>query len=103
LDDASAENQFSDDYYVCSRRLRSILCLPLITQRELLGVLYLENNLAPRAFAPDRLAVLELLASQAAASLKMLGCTSTCSMKTANEERRKKSWSGFVVCTGKCI
>jgi GAF domain-containing protein len=70
LDNTSAENQFSDDDYVCSRRLRSILCLPLITQRELVGVLYLENNLAPRAFSPDRLAVLELLASQAVASLK---------------------------------
>jgi GAF domain-containing protein len=56
LDDAAAKNQFSDDDYMRSRRVRSIVCFPLITQRELVGVLYLENNLAPRAFAPDRLA-----------------------------------------------
>jgi len=70
LDDASAENQFSEDDYLRSRRIRSILCLPLIAQRHLVGVLYLENNLAPRAFAPEKLAALELLTSQAASSLK---------------------------------
>jgi len=34
------------------------------------GALYLENNLTPRAFTPARVAVLELLASQAAISLE---------------------------------
>ena len=34
-----------------------------------MGVLYLENNLAPGVFTPNRLAILELLASQAAISL----------------------------------
>ena len=49
--------------------VRSILCLPLLNQAKLIGVLYLENNLAPRVFAPARIAVLKLLASQAAISL----------------------------------
>jgi signal transduction histidine kinase len=70
LDEASAENQFSDDDYLRSRRVHSILCLPLLAQRDLVGVLYLENNLAPHAFVPERLASLELLASQAAISIK---------------------------------
>ncbi|MBV9492255.1 MAG: PAS domain S-box protein [Verrucomicrobia bacterium] len=52
------------------RRLRSILCLPLVKTGALVGVLYLENNLTPRVFTPGRLAVLELLASQAAISLE---------------------------------
>src|SRR6185369_2689143 len=49
---------------------RSILCLPLINQGKLLGVLYLENNLASHVFTSTRLAVLKLLASQAAISLE---------------------------------
>ena len=49
---------------------RSILCLPLINQAKLVGVLYLENSLAPRVFAPARIPVLKLLASQAAISLE---------------------------------
>jgi signal transduction histidine kinase len=35
-----------------------------------MGVLYLENNLAPGVFTPNRLATLELIASQAAISLE---------------------------------
>jgi PAS domain S-box-containing protein len=70
LDDAMAQNLFSSDAYVKRRRPRSILCLPITKQGELMGILYLENNLTPCAFTPDRQAVLELLASQAAISLE---------------------------------
>jgi PAS domain S-box-containing protein len=69
LDDASTQNRFSEDDYLRQRRTRSVLCLPLVKQAKLMGVLYLENNLAPRVFTPKRLAMLELLASQAAISL----------------------------------
>jgi PAS domain S-box-containing protein len=70
LNDASVQNLFSTDEYNRRRRSRSILCLPLLKRSELIGVLYLENDLTPRAFTRDRLAVLELLASQAAISLE---------------------------------
>ena len=70
LDDASTRNPFSADPYIGRRRARSILALPLIKQGKLVGSLYLENNLAPRVFTPGRIAVLELLASQAAISLE---------------------------------
>jgi PAS domain S-box-containing protein len=69
LDDASIQNLFSQDEYVRQRCPRSVLCLPLVKQAKLMGVLYLENNLAPRVFTPKRLAMLELLVSQAAISL----------------------------------
>ena len=49
---------------------RSVLCLPIVRQAKLVGALYLENNLAPFVFTPDRVAVLQLLASQAAISLE---------------------------------
>jgi len=69
LDDASAQNLFSQDQYVRHRGPRSVLCLPLVKQVNLVGVLYLENNLAPRVFTAKRLAMLEILTSQAAISL----------------------------------
>jgi GAF domain-containing protein len=47
LDDASVQNLFSEDEYIRQQRPRSILCLPMVKQAELVGVLYLENNLAP--------------------------------------------------------
>ena len=70
LDDASRLNLFSEDDYLQGRQANSILCLPLIKQARLTGLLYLENTLTPRAFTPDRTAILELLAAQAAISLE---------------------------------
>jgi PAS domain S-box-containing protein len=70
LDDASVPNAYSNDPYIVQNRSRSILCLPLLKQAELIGVLYLENGLAPQVFTPRRTAVLKLLASQAAISLQ---------------------------------
>ena len=70
LEDAASQNPFSADPYLVQRRARSVLCLPLINQGHLIGVLYLENNLAPRVFGPGRVAVLKVLASQAAMSLE---------------------------------
>jgi PAS domain S-box-containing protein len=70
LDDASAGNAFDTDTYIRQHHARSILCLPLINQVKLLGLFYLENNLAPNVFTPTRIAVLKLLASQAAISLE---------------------------------
>jgi PAS domain S-box-containing protein len=70
LDDASAQNPFSVDEYICQKHARSVLCLPLVKQAKLIGVLYLENNLASHVFTPARISVLELLASQAAISLE---------------------------------
>jgi PAS domain S-box-containing protein len=70
LDDASSTNPFSGDPYFLQNRVRSILCLPLLNQAKLSGALYLENNLAPRVFTPDRISVLRVLVSQAAISLE---------------------------------
>ena len=70
LDDAATEPLFATDPYVRQRQARSILCLPLITQAKVIGALFLENNLTTRAFATARIAVLKLLASQAAIALE---------------------------------
>jgi C4-dicarboxylate-specific signal transduction histidine kinase len=70
LDDAAAQSAFGEDAYIRERQTRSILCLPLINQGKLNGVVYLENNPTRSAFAPARVALLKLLASQAAISLE---------------------------------
>jgi PAS domain S-box-containing protein len=70
LHDASGQSSFSADDYVCERHARSVLCLPILKQSRLLGMLYLENNLTPHAFTPGRMAILKLLASEAAGSME---------------------------------
>jgi signal transduction histidine kinase len=70
LEDASKENQFSADDYFGKGSVHSLLCFPLITQRQPVGVLYLENQRPGSAFSRNRLAMLELIGLQAAAALK---------------------------------
>ncbi|MER9299244.1 AAA family ATPase [Mesorhizobium sp. M0621] len=70
LDDASKPNTFSNDIYLAEGSVRSLLCLPLVNQNRLIGLLYLENNLAPRVFTSRKVAVLKLLSVQAAISLE---------------------------------
>jgi PAS domain S-box-containing protein len=70
IDDAATQNRFSSDDYIHRRKPRSILCLPLRKQRRLIGILYLENHLAPYVFTQSRIEVLGLLAAQAAISLE---------------------------------
>jgi PAS domain S-box-containing protein len=70
IDDALAQNAFSADEYIGRKYARSVLCLPMVKQSTLIGVLYLENNLASHVFTPARISVLEFLESQAAISLE---------------------------------
>jgi PAS domain S-box-containing protein len=69
LDDAVADPAFAADPYMQQHGARSILCLPLMNQGRVAGALYLENNLSTGVFSPARIAILRLVASQAAISL----------------------------------
>jgi PAS domain S-box-containing protein len=70
LADVAQPNPFSGDAYFARRQPKSVLCLPIVRQTTLIGLLYLENRLVTQAFTPERVTVLELLASQAAISLE---------------------------------
>ncbi|MBU1169964.1 MAG: AAA family ATPase [Proteobacteria bacterium] len=70
LNNATTEGAYTLDPYVVENKPKSILCMPVIRQSKLVGVLYLENNIATGAFTPDRVNVLDLLASQAAISIE---------------------------------
>ncbi|QIR41600.1 AAA family ATPase [Tolypothrix sp. PCC 7910] len=56
--------------YIIREKPQSLLCLPIIHQGKLVGILYLENNLTTGAFTHDRINVLQLLTTQAAISLE---------------------------------
>ncbi len=58
------------DPVVKARSIRSLLCLPLITQGRLQGILYLENNQVDGAFTAERFRLLRIISSQAAGALE---------------------------------
>ncbi|MBW5413499.1 AAA family ATPase [Pseudomonas sp. MAG002Y] len=70
LTDTRQPSRFSGDPYFADHEVRSLLCLPLLKQGEVVGALYLENSLMPGVFTQERTQVLELLAAQAAISLQ---------------------------------
>ncbi|GAB4281165.1 MAG: AAA family ATPase [Oscillatoriaceae cyanobacterium] len=70
INDATRESKFASDPYIQQRQPKSILCVPLINQGQLIGIVYLENNLTANAFTPDRLEIIKLLSSQAAISIE---------------------------------
>ncbi len=70
LRDAGAEGDFQNAPEVQMLGLRSVLCLPVIKQAELIGVLYLENRLSEGIFTAERSVMTELLTSHAAIALE---------------------------------
>ena len=70
LNDARQDAMFGSDRYILKYRPKSVLCMPILKQGKLIGILYLENSLTIGAFTSDRLEVLNLICSQAAISLE---------------------------------
>ncbi|OYD89590.1 histidine kinase [Nostoc sp. 'Peltigera membranacea cyanobiont' 213] len=70
LINAIADPNLANDDYIMRQQPQSILCSPILHQGKLLGILYLENNLATGAFTSDRVELLNLLCTQAAISLE---------------------------------
>lgn len=87
LDDATTDKAFSGDEYVRRHRVRSILCLPLLKESRLVGMLYLQNSLTTHAFTPRRMVLLKLLASQAAISLENIRLYGDLQEREANVRR----------------
>ena len=56
--------------YLNQQQPKSVLCLPILNQAQLMGILYLENQATSKVFTSDRLQLLNLLCTQAAISLK---------------------------------
>ncbi|HEY1013924.1 MAG TPA: SpoIIE family protein phosphatase, partial [Herpetosiphonaceae bacterium] len=70
LNDATHESGYANDHYVALSQPKSVLCMPLLNRATLVGILYLENNLATSAFTTDRIEVLRLLSTQIAISVE---------------------------------
>ncbi|MEG4577432.1 AAA family ATPase [Microcoleus sp. N3A4] len=70
LDDAARSGQFTNDAHIRKHQPKSILCVPLINQSQIVSIVYLENNLTAGAFTSERVELLKVLSGQAAISLQ---------------------------------
>jgi serine phosphatase RsbU (regulator of sigma subunit) len=87
LENAGSDARFARDRYISARRPKSLLCLAMLHQGRLVGVLYLENNAATNAFSGERVEILQLVAAQAAVAVenaKLYG-----ELRSATEQLRR--------------
>jgi signal transduction histidine kinase len=86
--DARIEAVLVADFYITKHQPKSLLCNPIVHQGKLLGILYLENNLATEAFTPDRLEIVKLLSSQAAISIENANLYNTLEQKVSDRTQQ---------------
>ncbi len=70
LADAGTGHMFAEDPYFARRNKKSVLASPIVHQRKLRGIIYLENDSAPSVFTKDRVLAIDMLSAQAAVSLE---------------------------------
>ncbi|MGZ4981061.1 MAG: diguanylate cyclase domain-containing protein [Methylobacter sp.] len=70
IHDTREFSRFFQDPYMLREKPLSVLCMPIVQQGKLMGMLYLENNLTVGAFTEQRFELLRLLSSQAAISIE---------------------------------
>ena len=95
LENAAELGDFIADTTVQDNNLRSVLCLPVIMQTEVLGVLYFENNLIESVFTENQVVHADVLTTQAAIALqnsKLLhnAISAKNTIKRMNEELESK-------------
>ncbi len=70
LANATQEGIFTADPYILQQQTQSLLCAAIVNQGKLIGIIYLENNLATGAFTQERIELLQVISAQAAISLE---------------------------------
>ncbi|GGA29904.1 AAA family ATPase [Okeania sp. KiyG1] len=64
------DTHLASDTYLIQQQPKSLFCNPILNQGQLIGILYLENNLSAGAFSSERVELLNLVCSQAAISIE---------------------------------
>jgi signal transduction histidine kinase len=70
LSNAMTDPRFGEAHSVMHLKLRSVMCVPLITQNETIGAIYVENRSVRGRFREQDLPPLELMANQASVAIE---------------------------------
>lgn len=70
ISNATKNYYYQNNDYIKTMNVLSILCLPILYQNDLKGIIYLENNLSENVFDSQRVEIIEILSSQIAISVE---------------------------------
>ncbi len=96
MDDALSDERFVGEPYIAQRETRSVLCQPLHNQGALIGLIYLENDLIPSAFSPERAHLVSLLSGQIAISIRNAELVETLEEKVRERTDQLEVHSRFI-------
>jgi len=70
LGNAWKRGEFRNTKTIRERQIKSVLTIPIIYRNKLMGVIYLEHDLAEDVFTEERIRILKILSSQASISIE---------------------------------
>ncbi len=100
---ASEEGDFRNDRYIIKNHVKSLMCKPLLTQGNLIGLLYLENNLLPHAFSEERVEILRIIVLQAAISIENALLVNNLEMKVSERTAELAAINEELVSTNEAL
>ncbi len=71
IDDAFSDSRFEMDPIVIDRKIVSVICTPIFLKDEMIGIVYMENNMIRGFFDNTREKVLNILLTQTAVTLEL--------------------------------
>jgi len=80
-------SDYSNDPYIADHQHKSIMCIPILSKDEIIGILYLENSLIEGAFSMERVEMLNVISKQLAISLENAKLYTT--LELSEEKYRK--------------
>jgi|LSQX01.3.fsa_nt_gb serine/threonine protein kinase/signal transduction histidine kinase len=70
VSDALTDENFNIESSIIINKVRSVMCAPIISKGEMIGVIYLDNSLIGGLFSSEDLKVLDMIACQAGISVQ---------------------------------
>ncbi len=70
IDNAYQNTDYENFDYIKNKKIKSVLCTPIVYQNTLKGVIYLENNLTENVFNIQRFEFIKIISSQVAISVE---------------------------------
>lgn len=97
LDDAINDSRFDGARSIVDLKLRSIMCVPLITHGETIGSIYFENRSIRNRFSDEDLSSLTIFANQAAIAIENARLNDDLEARVqARTSELEKSWTELV-------
>jgi len=94
LGHAGRDPRFADDLYIERSGAMSVICLPILRQRQLIGLVYLEHAAIPELFTDSQVQMISIIGAQAAISIQNADMYNTLEALVSERTRELEASNG---------